>query len=37
MTPRRFLSILGDVAVAVALGVVLAYVLAHGWAGGFRP
>ena len=36
MTPRRFLSILGDVAVAVALGIALAFVLAQGWAGGFR-
>lgn len=37
MTPRRFLAILGDVALCIVIGVVLAYVLAHGWAGGFRP
>lgn len=36
MTLRKFLSILGDVALCIVIGVVLAYVLAQGWAGGFR-
>jgi hypothetical protein len=37
MTPRRFLSIITDCSLAIALGVVLAAVLFYGWSGEFRP
>lgn len=34
---RRLRSQLLDSALAVALGLALAFVLFHGWSGGFRP